>query len=107
MLLFLDSSISWVIHPLTGDPALSDCKWKQDKKKDIDKKELAKLVSKGKKQGYLTYDQINEVIPEDMLSTDQIDETLMILGDLDIDIVDERKVKVARNSKKTEEDACL
>ena len=76
---------------------------KRDKKKVIDKKELTKLVSKGKKQGYLTYDQINEVIPEDMLSTDQIDETLMVLADLDIDIVDESKVKVAGNLKRTEE----
>ncbi|PQP33862.1 hypothetical protein C6A37_10745, partial [Desulfobacteraceae bacterium SEEP-SAG9] len=32
-----------------------------------------------------------------MLSTDQIDETLMVLADLDIDIVDESKVKVAGN----------
>ncbi|MBC8394936.1 MAG: hypothetical protein H8E17_20495 [Deltaproteobacteria bacterium] len=76
---------------------------KRNKPKNIKKKELKELVSKGKKQGYLTYDDINEVIPEDMLSTEQIDETLMIFDGLDIEIIDEKKVKDVGALKKVEE----
>ena len=41
-------------------------------------KAIKTLLSKGKKQGYLTYDEINELLPEDMLYPEQIDETLML-----------------------------
>ena len=49
---------------------------KDDKK--MTPKAIKALVSKGKKQGYLTYDEINELLPKDMLSVEQIDETLML-----------------------------
>jgi len=62
--------------------------------KTIDKKVLIQLLSKGKKQGYLTYGEINEALPDDMLSPEKIDETLMMFDDSDIDIVDEKKKKV-------------
>ncbi|UCF95691.1 MAG: RNA polymerase sigma factor RpoD [Desulfobacterales bacterium] len=54
---------------------------------------MKELLSKGKKQGYLTYDDINEMLPDDMLSSEQIDETLMMFDDNDIEIVDEKKHK--------------
>ncbi len=54
----------------------------------VDKKELKKLITKGKKKGELTFDEINKALPEEMLSSDRIDETLMMLGDLNIKIVD-------------------
>jgi RNA polymerase primary sigma factor len=75
----------------------------KEKPKSITEKDLHELVTKGKQQGYLTYDQINEVMPEDLMSSDQIDETLMIFDDLDIEIVDEKKVKEANGLKKDED----
>jgi RNA polymerase primary sigma factor len=59
----------------------------------INKKAIQELLSKGKRQGYLTYDEINELLPEDMLSADQIDETLMLFDDNGIDVVDEKQNK--------------
>jgi len=50
-------------------------------------------MTKGKKQGYLTYDEINKFLPEDMLSPEQIDETLMLFDDNDIQVVDEKQQK--------------
>ncbi|PIE71606.1 MAG: RNA polymerase sigma factor RpoD [Deltaproteobacteria bacterium] len=52
------------------------------------KQELKVLIAKGKDQGYLTYDEILEVVPDDLQTADQIDETLEIFEDLDIEIVD-------------------
>lgn len=78
--------------------------------KKVDKKAIAELLAKGKKQGYLTYDEINELLPEDMLSADQIDETLMLFDDNGIEVVDEKqnkkvvKIKAPVESKAPSED---
>jgi RNA polymerase primary sigma factor len=69
------------------------------KTKKILKKTLEKLISKGKGQGFLTYDEINTALPDDMLS-EQIDETLMIFDDHDIEIIDEKKNKLPNKVKK-------
>jgi RNA polymerase primary sigma factor len=66
----------------------------------ISKKALKSLISKGTKQGYLTYDAINAVLPEEALSAEQIEETLMLFDDHNIDIVDEKSVKKSEEAKK-------
>lgn len=72
---------------------------KEDKKKEISQKMLEKLISQGKQKGFLTYDEINKALPEEMLSLEQIDETLIMLNDLDIEIIDEKKNKLTRVKK--------
>lgn len=69
--------------------------------KDVDPKALTDLIKKGKKQGHLTYEEINAALPEEMLSSDQIDETLMLFDDLDIEILDENKLPVSKQSSGT------
>ena len=71
----------------------------QKKTKKIPKKTLEKLISKGKQQGFLTYDEINKALPDDMVS-DQIDDTLMMFDDHDIEIIDEKKNKLPTKIKK-------
>ncbi len=61
---------------------------------------LKKLVKKGKKQGFLTYDEINDALPEDMLSPEQIDDTLTLFDDLEIEIDDGKKTRKGRKTKK-------
>ncbi len=67
------------------------------------KKAILDLFAKGKKQGYLTYDEINEMLPEDMLSPEQIDETFMMFDDNEIQIIDEKKKKSVVKLHKTKE----
>ena len=77
-----------------GKPAAAkDEKTAKPPEQKVNKKAIQELLSKGKKQGYLTYDEINELLPEDMLSPDQIDETLMLFDDNGIDVVDEKQNK--------------
>ncbi|MEE8397947.1 MAG: RNA polymerase sigma factor region1.1 domain-containing protein, partial [Desulfobacterales bacterium] len=59
--------------------------------KSISKKVLKDLIAKGKKDGYLTYSEINAILPEDAITTEQLDDTLMIFADSGIDIIDESK----------------
>ncbi len=73
---------------------------KRKKADNITKKALKGLITKGKKQGYLTYDEINKALPEGMLSLEQIDETLIMFDDQDIEIIDEKKNKLVKAEKK-------
>ena len=66
-------------------------------------KAIKTLLSKGKKQGYLTYDEINELLPEDMLYPEQIDETLMLFYANNIEIIEEKHQKKVVKFKKAKE----
>jgi RNA polymerase primary sigma factor len=75
----------------------------KDEAKEVKDEKFNELVSRGKKQGYLTYEQISEALPEDMMTPEQIDETLMWFDDLDIEVVEKRK-KLSESEKKDEVD---
>lgn len=77
---------------------------KKEKPKKLTKKIINDLLSKGKSQGYLTYDDINDVLPDEMLSPEQIDETIMIFDEQDIEILDKAEKRVSVPSKKNKED---
>src|SRR5581483_8537623 len=47
-----------------------------------------KLISMGKQKGYVTYDEVNDAMPEEIVSSDQIDDWLSTLGDEGIEVVD-------------------
>ena len=49
---------------------------------------LKRLIAKGKERGYVTYDELNEALPQDQLSSDQIDETMTMIAEIGISIVD-------------------
>ena len=63
-------------------------KRKLDKK--ITSKTITDLILKGKEKGSITYDDINRALPDDMITSEQLDETLMIFDELDIDILEEK-----------------
>lgn len=55
------------------------------------KKELQKLVTLGKEKGFLTYEEINDALPEEISESDSIDEVMTLLEDNDIEIVENEK----------------
>jgi len=46
------------------------------------------LIDMGKAKGFLTYDDVNDMMPENIISSDQIDDWLASLGDEGIEVVD-------------------
>ncbi len=50
--------------------------------------EINQLISRGKEKGYLTYEEINDVLPSDVVTPDQIDDLMHLFGENEIDIVD-------------------
>jgi RNA polymerase primary sigma factor len=55
---------------------------------DAKRSELKKLILKGKEQGFLTYREINDHLPEDMHDTDQIESVVNMINDMGIDVFD-------------------
>ena len=57
--------------------------------KNLKIKELIKLA---KEQGYLTYGDLNEVLPDNILSAEELDEIMITLRGMDIEIIDASEV---------------
>ena len=58
------------------------------KLKGRERKEVQVLLERGRAQGHLTYDELNEALPPDMVTSDQIDDLMVWLKSEDIDVVD-------------------
>ncbi|MBI3118202.1 MAG: RNA polymerase sigma factor RpoD, partial [Candidatus Hydrogenedentes bacterium] len=52
---------------------------------------VQEVIEKAKEKGKLTYDQLDEILPEDA-TTEEIDEVMFALSDTDVEIVDEFKI---------------
>ncbi|MBW1894294.1 MAG: RNA polymerase sigma factor RpoD [Deltaproteobacteria bacterium] len=68
--------------------------------KKLINKTIKILLEKGKKQGELTYEEIYEVIPEELKSSEQTDNILMMLDELDVNVVEKKKKKSPAKAKK-------
>jgi RNA polymerase primary sigma factor len=53
--------------------------------------DIKKLIDAGKEKGYLTYDQVNDLIPGDVHSPDDLDDLLTTIGTQGIDVLDSSK----------------
>ena len=64
-----------------------------------DRKEVKDLLEAGRQKGYLTYDEVNDALPADIVSSDQIDDVMSMFGDNDIELVDAQKAASSADSK--------
>ncbi|MBW1973172.1 MAG: RNA polymerase sigma factor RpoD [Deltaproteobacteria bacterium] len=68
--------------------------------KDDKMKEVKKLISLGKEKGYLTYDELNNLLPPDVVTEEQIDDMLMLFDEMDIEVLDEpQEVKLTKEKQ--------
>src|SRR5262245_6032911 len=71
----------------SGSKALAG---KGDKPLSIEEKydEVRQLISIGKEKGYLLYDEVNELLPADITSSDELDDLFSTFGSAGIEVVD-------------------
>jgi RNA polymerase primary sigma factor len=50
--------------------------------------EVKELISLGKQRGFLTFEEMNSILPEDITSSEQIDDIITLFGEMDIEVVD-------------------
>ena len=54
--------------------------------------DIKKLIETGKEKGYLTYDQVNDLIPQDVHSPEDLDDLLTTIGTQGIDVLEGPKL---------------
>ena len=63
--------------------------------------EVRQLISAGKKKGFLTFDEVNEMLPPDLTDAEQIDDIMMLFDEMDIEIIDSKPIQ--KKEEETEE----
>ena len=63
------------------------------KRKEYTKKDVEKIIILGRQKGYLTYDEVNDLLPEGVASSEDIDRILDLLGNEDIQVVESEEEK--------------
>jgi RNA polymerase primary sigma factor len=64
---------------------------------------VKKMVAKGKERGYITYDELNEALPPDEVSSEQIEDTMAMLSEQGINVIDNEESEEAPAEEKAEE----
>ncbi len=49
---------------------------------------IKKMVARGKERGYLTYDELNAALPQDQVSSEQIEDTMTMLSEIGINVIE-------------------
>src|SRR6266550_9461913 len=55
---------------------------------DLNDASIKKMVARAKKRGVVTYDELNQALPQDQMSSEQIDDVMSALNDMGINVVE-------------------
>ena len=70
---------------------------------DLSDAAVKKLIKTAKKRGYVTYEEVNAVLPSEEVSPDQIEDIMAMFSDMGINVVDEDEVEEAEAETPEEE----
>ncbi|MEC7930734.1 MAG: RNA polymerase sigma factor region1.1 domain-containing protein, partial [Pseudomonadota bacterium] len=55
---------------------------------DLNEASVKKLIARAKKRGYITYDELNDALPQDQMSSEQIEDIMSALNEMGVNIVE-------------------
>lgn len=55
---------------------------------DLNEGSIKKLIARAKKRGYITVDQLNEMLPQDQMSSEQIEDIMAALNEMGVNVVE-------------------
>ncbi len=64
--------------------------------------EVQQLIDLGKEKGFLTYEEVNDILPADMVSSEQIEDVMSMFGEMDIEVVDSEQKATVTKEKQSE-----
>ncbi len=56
---------------------------------DMSQAAVKKMIAEARERGYITYDQLNQVLPPDQVSSDQIEDVMSMLSEMGIQVTEE------------------
>ncbi len=73
--------------------------------KKTNPEEVQQLIDLGKEKGFLTYDEVNDILPASMVSSEQLEDVMSMFGEMDIEVVDsDSKVSSTKDEDSEDED---
>ena len=73
-----DDTTDTMEKPETGDAPVID----------LNEASIKKLLARAKKRGYITYDQLNEALPQDQMNSEQIEDIMSAINEMGVNIVE-------------------
>lgn len=54
---------------------------------------VKKMVAAAKERGYVTYDEVNKVLPQDQLSSEQIEDIMAMISEMGINVIENEEAE--------------
>jgi len=58
---------------------------------DMSQAAVKKMIAEARERGFITYDQLNQVLPPDQVSSEQIEDVMSMLSEMGINIIEEEE----------------
>src|SRR4051795_851755 len=71
---------------------------------DLSDAAVKKMIKGAKKRGYITYEQLNAVMPSEEVTSEQIEDTLSMLSELGINVVEQEDADQSDEDKEDDDD---
>ncbi|WP_417263552.1 RNA polymerase sigma factor RpoD [Celeribacter sp.] len=65
----------------------------QDVMLDVSQAAVKKMIGEAREKGYITYDQLNKVLPPEQVSSEQIEDVMSMLSEMGINIIEDEEVE--------------
>ena len=69
---------------------------------DLSDAAVRKMIKNAKRRGYVTYEQLNEVMPSEEVTSEQIEDTLAMLNDMGINVIEAEEAAEEEHSEEGE-----
>ncbi|WP_170422085.1 RNA polymerase sigma factor RpoD [Ruegeria arenilitoris] len=69
---------------------------------DMSQAQVKKMIAEAREKGYITYDQLNQVLPPDQVSSEQIEDVMSMLSEMGINIIEDEEAEEEENKGSTE-----
>jgi RNA polymerase primary sigma factor len=70
---------------------------------DLNEASVRKLLARAKKRGYITYDELNDALPQDQMSSEQIEDVMSALNDMGVNIVENEEASEDGEERRDDE----
>ncbi|WP_454917787.1 RNA polymerase sigma factor RpoD [Xanthobacter sediminis] len=69
---------------------------------DLSDAAVRKMIKSAKRRGYVTYEQLNEVMPSEEVTSEQIEDTLAMLNDMGINVIEAEEAETEESTEEAE-----
>jgi RNA polymerase primary sigma factor len=69
---------------------------------DMSQAAVKKMIADAREKGYITYDQLNQVLPPDQVSSEQIEDVMSMLSEMGINIIEDEEAEDEEQKGSTE-----